>query len=137
MADKMIVYIKFKHPEAVYLLEPLYNYQEGVPPTQCGKCGGTLYVPITRDDITITKPMGDLIRPFPKEKPNLVWRSEPESPTIEFPHPSIEQTKHLGHLGVVGVHDGTMELLIDDWSIHPKECPICFPEEIEDDLYNA
>lgn len=129
----MKVYIKFRHPDAIYLLDPLYDLQEIVLPKTCGKCEENLHVPIDRDFVsTISRGMGDVI--FKRDMLfELVSQSFPEGMVIKSPY-RVEamQRKHLetlGYAGLLMVEEKHIHLSVHDISKEPVRCTVCFPKE--------
>lgn len=125
------IYIKFRHPNDVYALYPDYDLSpdDFVPPKICGRCGENLYIPVEfPDSAAIVQPLPDVIRPFPKENPNLIFLSEPESITLEFtPNNKLsfdEQQRLKRFHSVSYVDENNWSMLIDGFSKEPvkHEC---------------
>lgn len=118
------LYIKFRHPEDVYAIYPDYDLSpdDFVPPKVCGRCGDNLYIPVEiPDDVTIVQSRGEVIRPFPKEKPDYIIREiEPEPITMEFTSKDklsySEQQRLKSFFGVAYVGEEGFSLLIDGCS---------------------
>jgi hypothetical protein len=80
----MKVWIKFWQAAAIEVLER-GPQPPGEPewPIVCGRCGGTLFVAVDLPEGSeISQPAGELLRPYPKDAPNLIARRDPDSATL-------------------------------------------------------
>lgn len=126
-----LIYIKFRHKDDIFAIQPGYDLKppgEFVQPRICGRCGDTLYIPVELpEDAVIQQPMGEAYRPFPIENPGLVIRGEPEPMTLFVPldKPSLDEKGRLKRFrGMVFVDDNGFEMMIADVSRQPvkHEC---------------
>ena len=127
-----LIYIKFRHPNDIYALDPSYDLRPGdapVPPKVCGRCGDTLYLPVELSEgVEISQPMGDIYRPLPKEKLDLIIRGDAEPITIRvYKNTSYEERQRLKQFAAMTyVNADGFEMLIDGVSLEPVEhnCPV-------------
>lgn len=142
---KRTYYIKFIDPRDAELLDPTYFVARDIQ-THCPKCGNVLYLPIqisTDKEVTVTKPMGEIFRPFPRSMPHYVTRDEEPKISIGFQWSkdgmSPETRRHLvngfpgGGLAMID-EGGYIELQIDGFSREPIECETCNPQSAIDFL---
>ena len=134
----MKAYIKFRHPDAVYLLDSLYDLREMVPPKTCGKCGENLHIPVDGDfelALNISRSMGDVIfkrevggglvaQSFPCEEEIVITRHLGKLSWIER-----DNLRHMGYAGLLMVENEYIELSVHDVSKEPVRCTVCFPKE--------
>jgi hypothetical protein len=127
------IYIKFRHHEDIYAIHPDYDLSPDnfIPPKICGQCGENLYIPVEfLESAVIVQPHSYVIRPLPKENPNLIIRSKPEPITIEFtPTNKLswdEQQRLKRFYSVSYVDENGWAMLIDGYSKNPikHECNV-------------
>lgn len=136
-----LVYIKFRHKDDIYAVSPDYDLRPSgdnfVPPKVCGRCGDTLYIPVELPEgMAIEKSFGDIHVLLPKERPDLVARSAPDSATLFVPldKPTRSEIERLKQFpSMVWVGNSGFEMLIDNFSGKPVEhkCPVPpYPERL-------
>lgn len=135
---KKTYYIKFINPKDAELFQPLYFTEREVQ-AHCPKCGSVLYLPveIERERTTINLPMGEIFKPFPKERPDFIIRDDPPKPTLTYLWSkewiTPETRRQLGYrfgnsLLMVDQKTGYIEIMIDGFSLEPADCEVCNPQ---------
>ncbi len=126
-----MLYIKFIEPDDVYAIVPYSPFPPDSPesPKICGRCGETLYIPVElSNNIIVEQSLGDIYRPFPKEDPYLVVRSEPDLPTLSvsrnLDRDELQRLKRFRSMTYVG-QDG-FAMFISDISRTPVR-HVCEP----------
>lgn len=126
------VYIKFRHKNDVYAIDPFYEIRsagELIPPLACGRCGNTLFIPVDLPEgIDVSQSMGDVYRPFPREAPHLVSRGDPELPTLEWNKPLglDEQRRLKQYHSMVSVGSHGFAMFIEDIRTKPSGRCSCY-----------
>lgn len=126
----MKVYIKFKHPDDIYAINPTYDLRSGdefTTPRICPRCGDTLYIPVELpNEAEISQAMGVIHRPFPIDNPSLIIRDDP-GPMVLGVYKSIsypEQLRLRQFCSIALVDEKGFEMLIKGVSRKPikHEC---------------
>lgn len=111
------VYIKFLHPDDIYLIKPLYGIGDSNKSAVCPVCGEALHIPIELlEGFTVTMP-----------KAAEGGKVSSISPTLCIPrdlHPRIYNSSS----SVLCVTDDIVEFAVQDISKESKRCTKCFPE---------
>lgn len=120
-----MIYIKFRHPDDVYAINPSYDLSfsgEDPLPKFCPRCGKSLYIPVELpEESSITQAMGNIFRPFPREKPGLIICDDPEPIYLGINRQlSFLEQERLKHFpSIAYVDDNHFDLMIDNYSTEP------------------
>lgn len=122
------VYIKFRSKDDVYAINPSYDLRppgdDFVPPRICSRCGDTLYIPVELPEgATINQPGSDIVRPLPRELPDLTIRGDSGLPTLAISKsiPAWEEQRLRDFSGMAYVDSKGFEMLIVGISRRPIE----------------